>query len=203
MPQDERRVRIDALAEGMWRCRDYDAVVCVDVLTAGTFLVTAMAFGEGAPSPLRCDEDEIAACYDLLAIPMPKGAVYVACLRNLGATVVELDRSARRVAIVAAGHGGDARFEDEMVAAWMAGRLRAEGFVPEDRTTAVAIERWSRGSVGLIGLGRSAESLRASGRQADVDFVLSHVEDVESAARVCDGPLRVAAPRDVTRRRAS
>jgi phosphosulfolactate phosphohydrolase-like enzyme len=40
-----KTVRIDALAESAWRYRDYDAVVCIDVLLAGTTVVTAAAQG--------------------------------------------------------------------------------------------------------------------------------------------------------------
>lgn len=40
-----KTVRIDALPESAWRYRDYDAVVCIDLLLAGTTVVTAAAGG--------------------------------------------------------------------------------------------------------------------------------------------------------------
>ena len=237
MGQD-KRVKIDAFAEGVWRCRDFDAIVCVDVITAGTTLVTSMAHGRrtfalpprdpvaGSGQWLRVDDvefigrdgnDDVLGPRDLenrpdrerplalrssldevLAAAPPDRPLYVACLRNLSATVTHVAAHHDRVAIVAAGVGGESRFEDEMVAARIAGDLRAAGYAAEDRATAVAIERWRRGDVSLIGLGKSAERLRTLGLQAELAFITTHVDDVPIPCRLLGSELSAARPEPVS-----
>jgi phosphosulfolactate phosphohydrolase-like enzyme len=229
----EKRVKIDAFAEGIWRGRDCEAIVCVDVITAGTTLVTSLAQGRrtfalprledtaaprhslrmtdvelgGTDAPLgpsdldeRTDLDRPlalrSALSDLLGAAPPAVPVFLACVRNLAATAAHLAGRYARVAVVAAGRGGEARFEDEMAAAWLAAGLGAHGHTPEDRTTVLGIERWSRGRIGLIGLGKSAESLRTRGLHRDLAFILSHVDDVPIPCRMSGREVvaAVAAP---------
>jgi hypothetical protein len=234
MSQD-KVVKIDAFAEGVWRSRDYEAIVCVDVITAGTTLVTSMAQGRrtfclprieptaGPREWLRtndvelstgADDDDVLGPRDLdqrtdterplalrsmlselLGGALFNSPLYIACLRNLSATVTHLAGHHDRVAIVAAGMGGEARFEDEMAAAWIAADLRGWGFIPDDRATALAIDRWTRGEVGLIGLGKSAEALRTRGFHRDLAFILGHVDDVRIPCRMNGQEVAVAGPR--------
>ena len=109
----------------------------------------------------------------------PQSSVYVACLRNLEATARTLAERHSRVAILGAGEGGDVCTEDEMVASWLAERLRCRGFELEGRNTTAEVERWCRTDATLVGWSRSAERLRARGRASDVDFVLEHVDDLD------------------------
>lgn len=227
----DKRVKIDAFAEGVWRCRDYEAIVCVDVITAGTTLVTSMAHGRrtfslptveptaGPREWLRMDDVESTSGGDVLgphdlenradrqrplalrsmlselfAVAPVDRPVYVACLRNLSATVTHVVGHHDRVAIVAAGVAGESRFEDEMAAAWMAGDLRGWGYTPEDRATALAIERWRRGDVSLIGLGKSAERLRALRLHDDLAFILAHIDDVRIPCVVSGCEISAAVP---------
>jgi phosphosulfolactate phosphohydrolase-like enzyme len=49
-------VRTDALPESAWRCDDYDAIVCIDVLLSATTIVTALSQGRrvfAAPNPVH------------------------------------------------------------------------------------------------------------------------------------------------------
>ena len=230
----EKRARIDAFAEGVWRSRDHDAIVCVDVITAGTTLVTSMAHGRrtfalppleptaGPHEWLRLNDIEFTGrdgrddtlgprdlenrpdrerplalrsmLGELLAAAPLDRPLYVACLRNLSATVAHLAGHHDRIAIIAAGLAGEFRFEDEMVAAWLARDLRAAGHAPEDRATALAIERWRRGDVSLIGLGKSAERLRTRGLQAELAFIMSHVDDVPTVCRLSGSEISAALP---------
>ena len=232
MSQD-KRVKIDAFAEGVWRCRDYEAIVCVDVITAGTTLVTSMAQGRrtfmlplieptaGPREWLRTNDVELASGPDddalgprdldqrtdrerplalrsmlseLLAAAPFNLPLYVACLRNLSATVTHLAGHYDHIAIVAAGMAGEPRFEDEMTAAWIATDLRGWGYTPDDRATVLAIERWTRGEVGLIGLGKSAERLRTQGLHGDLAFILGHIDDVRIPCRVDGFEISAAVP---------
>ena len=91
-----------------------------------------------------------------------------------------------RVALLAAGCREEFSCEDQMAAAWIAGRLVDCGFEPEDRHTADIVRRWSGIAPALAGWGNSAAQLRREGRGDEVEFVLAHVDDVNRACR-CEG----------------
>jgi 2-phosphosulfolactate phosphatase len=113
------------------------------------------------------------------------GVVYLACFRNLTATATALSAHSR-VALLAAGSREEFSCEDQMAAAWIAGRLVDSGFEPEDRHTADVVRRWSGISPALAGWGNSAAALRREGRADEVEFVLGHVDDVPRPCR-CEG----------------
>jgi hypothetical protein len=73
-----------------------------------------------------------------------------------------------------------------MASAWIAARLLDAGFEAEDRHTADVVRRWSGISPALAGWGNSAAQLRREGRDDEVEFVLSHVDDLEHACW-CEG----------------
>ncbi len=129
-------------------------------------------------------------------------AVYVACLRNLSATVRALAASHPRVAIIGAGQGGDLRCEDQLAVARLAQGLMDDGYVAEDPYTVDLVARWAKVGTGLVALGRSAEQLRRAGRAQDLDFILGHVDDVGVACECVDGEVcleGVAAERKAAR----
>jgi phosphosulfolactate phosphohydrolase-like enzyme len=129
---------------------------------------------------------------EMLAAGVPRATVYVACLRNLASTAEEIARRHRRVAILAAGEGDEVCTEDQMTAAWLAGRLKRKGFALEGRNTVTEVARWGRPDVSLVGWSRSAERLRSRGRGEDVDFVLGHVDDLDLVCAYVHGELRPA-----------
>jgi phosphosulfolactate phosphohydrolase-like enzyme len=143
----------------------------------------------------------LSATARLLPGTEPAPAIYVGCLRNLSATVEMLDLHHERVALVSVGHDGQARCEDQLVAGWIAGRLLERGFTPASLHTSREIERWSRADLSVVALGRGAEYLRRLGRSADLEFVLSRVDDLDVACRhhgpevgaAWLAPIRVAA----------
>ncbi len=124
--------------------------------------------------------------YDAQAAP----AVYVACLRNMSATAEHLARHHDRIALVGAGHAAEIRYEDQMVAAWIARKLVALGYEAADLHTALDVERWSHVDLSVAGLGRGAEHLRRLGRKRELDFVLSRVDDLDLACQFEDGEMR-------------
>jgi phosphosulfolactate phosphohydrolase-like enzyme len=105
--------------------------------------------------------------------------VYLACLRNLAATAHHLALHHGRVLILDGAHDGDIRCEDELVAARIAQHLVDAGFEPEGFATEDTLRRWARADITLLSWGRSAEELRRRRRSADLDFVLSHVDDLD------------------------
>ena len=127
---------------------------------------------------------------DMMSTAVPRAVVYVACLRNLEATANELAGHHARVAILGAGEAGEVCTEDQMVAAWLAARLRKRGFEVEGHNTVNEVERWGVPDVSLIGWSRAAERLRARGRAEDVDFVLRHFDDLDIVGAYSGGEVR-------------
>jgi 2-phosphosulfolactate phosphatase len=117
-------------------------------------------------------------------------AVYAACLRNLTAQVAHLAAHHPRVAMIGAGSKGEFRREDQLGCAWMAAALMEAGYRPDGERTLEAIERWRDAPVEACAEGRSAEYLRRTGQLADLDFVLSRVDDVDAVFAFVDGELR-------------
>lgn len=116
--------------------------------------------------------------------------VYVACLRNMSATADLLAERHESVALVGAGHGCEVRYEDQIVAAWIARKLIDRGFDPDGLQTAREIERWGGTDLSVIALGRGAEHLRRLGRKDDLDFVMSRVDDLEVTCSFQAGEMR-------------
>jgi len=125
--------------------------------------------------------------------------VYLVCLRNLTATARHLGLRHRRVLVLDAAHDGDIRCEDRLAAARLAGALVENSFIADGLGTRETIDRWGSADVSLLSWGRSAEELRSQGRHEDLDFVLSHVDDLDVVCTFSDGRLSVAAPGEPAR----
>ena len=122
-------------------------------------------------------------------------AAYVACLRNHSATANHLTGRHNRVAVIGAGTRGEFREEDQMCCAWIAEGLMKAGYNPEDEKTKEIVTRWSGAPVQACSKGNSAEYLRNSGQARDLEFILSHVDDISSAFMVKhDEVVRIPVP---------
>jgi 2-phosphosulfolactate phosphatase len=112
--------------------------------------------------------------------------VYAAALRNWSAQVERLAAEGDAVAVLGAGTRGEFREEDQLCCAWIAQGLLERGFESEGEETDELVERW-RGATADAFLGsKSVEYLRRTGQDADLEFVLSHVDDLDSTF-VLDG----------------
>ena len=107
-------------------------------------------------------------------------AVYAACLRNVSAQVAHLAARHPRVAVIGAGTKGEFRREDQFGCARVAAGLLDAGYRAGDRATLEVVERWRHAPVQVCAEGRSAEYLRRTGQLADLDFTLSHIDDVDA-----------------------
>jgi 2-phosphosulfolactate phosphatase len=107
-------------------------------------------------------------------------AVYVACLRNDAATASAIAGRHPRVAVIGAGSLGEFREEDQLCCARIAGALIEEGYQPEGDTEEI-VERWRGVDIDAVAVGPSADFLRRTGQTDDLEFVLQHVDDVDSA----------------------
>lgn len=119
--------------------------------------------------------------------------VYMACLRNLAATARHLALRYRQVLILDGANDGDIRCEDQLAAAHLARHLVDAGFEPEGFSTKETLDRWGRADFSLLSWGRSAEDLRRRRRAADLEFVLSHIDDLEVVCTLSPGSRGAAA----------
>jgi len=116
-------------------------------------------------------------------------AAYIACLRNYRAVATYIARRQDRVAILGAATRGEFREEDQLCCAWIAAELVRLGHQPENRQTLDLIERWEASPVLACASGNSAAYLRRSRQLDDLNFILSHVNDVSLAFQMTDGEL--------------
>jgi 2-phosphosulfolactate phosphatase len=107
-------------------------------------------------------------------------SVYVACLRNYGATVKHLAGHYSRVVVLGAPTRGEFREEDQLCCAWIAEGLLKAGYTSEDDKTVEIVNRWTDKPVTVCGEGKSAEYLRRSGQTRDLDYILRHVNDLNT-----------------------
>lgn len=104
----------------------------------------------------------------------------LACLRNASSTAAWLSGRYDRIAVIGAGSRGEFRQEDQFCCAWVARALMEAGYHADERTVAV-VERWRHAPVRVCGEGNSARYLQNSGQLQDLEFVLSHVDDLQMA----------------------
>jgi 2-phosphosulfolactate phosphatase len=117
------------------------------------------------------------------------GAAYVACLRNYKAVAAYIAGRHERVAVLGAATRGEFREEDQLCCTRIAAELVRLGHQPEDRQTVRLIQRWSTSSVLACAAGNSAAYLRRSGQLDDLNFILSHVNDVSMAFQMSKGEV--------------
>jgi 2-phosphosulfolactate phosphatase len=116
-------------------------------------------------------------------------AVVVACLRNYVSVAEQMLRSYRHVAVIGAGTRGEFREEDQMCCAWIAEHLLAQGYLPENRETLDIVKRWSGAAADSWIHNKSAAYLRSSGQEADLEFILSHINDLDACLILHHGQI--------------
>ena len=125
----------------------------------------------------------------ICAAPEP---VYVASLRNYGAVVRHIAGMSGNVAVIGAGTRGEFRDEDALCCAWIGAGLIDSGFVPADDRTREIIETWAGRPADAFLDGNSVAYLRATGQLHDLDFILSHVDDLDAVFARSDGEIVLA-----------
>jgi 2-phosphosulfolactate phosphatase len=108
-------------------------------------------------------------------------AGYVACLRNYKAQIRYLAGRYEKIVAIGAGSRGEFREEDQQCCAWIAEGLMAEGYRALNKETEEAVARWSGAAPDAFVGSKSVEYLRRSGQLRDLDFILSHVDDLNTA----------------------
>lgn len=116
-------------------------------------------------------------------------AVYLACLRNYSAVASYLAGRHELVAVIGAGTRGVFRREDQIGCALVARELLALGYEAENEETLDYIDRWTDSPLDVIREGKSADYLRRSNQIADLEFVLSHIDDLKTVPWLVTGEL--------------
>ncbi len=116
-------------------------------------------------------------------------AMYVACLRNYKALIPYLAAHHPVIAVIGAGSRNQFREEDQLCCAWIAEGLLAHGYEPEDENTLSIIHRWSGAPVEKITQGPSADYLRNSGQVRDLEYILTHIDDLNEIYRFEHGQV--------------
>lgn len=105
-------------------------------------------------------------------------AVYLSSFRSYSPLAGYLPYRHPRVAIIGAGSHGEFREEDQVCCAWIAAELMMRGYTPRNARTGAVVARW-RGKPPQACLNsRSVAFLKRTGRQHDLDFIFSHIDDL-------------------------
>lgn len=118
-----------------------------------------------------------------------RGVAHVACLRNARAAATCLAEHHEAVMLLGAGTRGEFREEDQLCCARVARALIDRGFEARDALTEEIVARWGDAPDDAFVSGRSSDYLRRTGQEHDLEFVLSHIDDLEAAFELRDGEL--------------
>ena len=113
-------------------------------------------------------------------------AVYPACFRNFKAVARHIAMEHSRIALIGAGSRNEFREEDQMCCAWIGKELLEAGFEPESSGTLEVVQRWDGAAVDACLVSHSAEYLIRSNQVDDLEFVLNHVNDLDTVFQLVD-----------------
>jgi 2-phosphosulfolactate phosphatase len=116
---------------------------------------------------------------------------YLACFRNYSAVSQYLVGRHHKIAVIGAGSREEFREEDQMCCAWIAEQLIEAGYAAENRATLDIVERWTGAPPTACWGSNSVGYLRRSGQLRDLNFILEHVDDLESAFTVTGNEIVV------------
>ena len=116
-------------------------------------------------------------------------AIYLACFRNVSAVARHIGGRHERIAVLGAGSRGQFRREDQIGCAWVAEKLLAAGYLSETQKTSDLVSRWHNASADEIRGGKSAEYLNRSGQLKDLEFILDHIDDLDTVPSLVNGEL--------------
>jgi 2-phosphosulfolactate phosphatase len=124
----------------------------------------------------------------LMAEAAQRWTTYAACLRNYSAQAEYLIRRHHNVAIVGAGTRGEFREEDQLCCAWIADALIDAGYTA-DADTLDVVRRWASAPATDLLVSKSVTYLRVTGRDDDLNFIMSHIDDVRANFTMCNGEV--------------
>lgn len=120
-------------------------------------------------------------------------ATYLSSFRNYSSLAPYLSEHHSRVAIIGAGSKGEFREEDQMCCAWLAAGLMNNGYLAEDPQTDFIANRWRDAPPSACRCSHSVDFLERTGRLADLDFILTHIDDIRGVFAVRNGEVKMIA----------
>jgi 2-phosphosulfolactate phosphatase len=118
-------------------------------------------------------------------------ATYLGCFRSHSVLVGYLAERHSRVAVIGAGSLGEFREEDQMCCAWIAAGLMSKGYEPANGQTAEVVSRWREEPPEACLCSNSVDYLKRTGKLKDLDFILSHIDDLRSVFTVRNGEVKM------------
>jgi 2-phosphosulfolactate phosphatase len=115
------------------------------------------------------------------------GAVFIACFRNISAIANYVGGKYSRIALIGAGTHGQFRREDQMCCAWIAEKLIKRGYKPESNNTENIVSHWSNAGPEDVRGGNSSKYLLRTAQTDDLEFIISHFDDVDTAPILING----------------
>jgi 2-phosphosulfolactate phosphatase len=115
--------------------------------------------------------------------------VFVACLRNADATTEAAAQLSRDVVFLAACTRGEFRDEDRLLGGWIVRNLVERGYAAADALTADTAATWGSADPSVIRGSASAAFLERHGHEADLEFILTRINDLPYAVRMANREL--------------
>lgn len=126
----------------------------------------------------------------LLCAAAARGTTYAACLRNASAQAHRLiGQEHDRVLLLAGESRGEFREEDRLCCGRIARDLLAAGFQPSNVLVEEIVKHWGQAPDDAFTGGHSVQYLTDTGQYHDVEFILDHVDDLDSVYEMLDGEL--------------
>jgi 2-phosphosulfolactate phosphatase len=124
----------------------------------------------------------------LLSAAATRSRTYAACLRNVTATARRL-RDSERVLLLAGESRGEFRDEDRLCCARIARALLEAGFEPRNVLVEELVKHWGDAPDDAFMGGHSVQYLSDTGQMHDAEFVLHHIDDLDTAYEMRAGEL--------------
>jgi 2-phosphosulfolactate phosphatase len=115
--------------------------------------------------------------------------VFVACLRNSVATAQAAAQLSRDVVFLAACTRGEFRDEDRLLGGWIVRNLMDRGYAAADTLTAETARTWGSAEPSAMLGSPSVTFLERHGHHADLQFILTRINDLPYAIRMEKGEL--------------
>lgn len=130
----------------------------------------------------------------LLCAAAEHGLTYAACLRNARAQTERLIAAHERVLLLAGESRGEFREEDRLCCGRIARALLDAGYEPRNVLVEEIAKHWGDAADDAFMDGHSVQYLTSTGQLHDAEFILEHVDDLDSVYEMRNGELVLSAP---------
>jgi 2-phosphosulfolactate phosphatase len=125
----------------------------------------------------------------LLCAAAAHGKTYAACLRNARAQARRLAAEQDRVLLLAGESRGEFREEDRLCCGRIARDLLDAGYEAGNVLVEEIVKHWGDAPDDAFIDGHSVEYLKSTGQYHDVEYILDHIDDLDSVYEMHAGEL--------------